>query len=316
MTGNPWYPRYPQDFLMGTMGMPLETRGAYAVLLDMIYDRGRPIPDEPNWIAGMMGISTRKWNSIRASLIAADKITVEDGYISNARAEREIAKADAHSKKHAENGAKGGRKRAENTLKTPRKHAENDPNSQRTPEINDTETQKTAISDQARLKPHASADAPVLQPQPHNIRDRGGEVRDSSTAREHGPLPPDPDIDDRRVPVEIDYGPIPEFLKRDKPAVTPDQMRGEIIRRCEGLKFRPRKAVPGIVDAWLAEGVDPTALGRLAANDSLMAGKWEDFVAKVQALRRDAGADVQGKQTINDVFEEMRHEAEQRERAG
>jgi len=119
-----------------------------------------------------------------------------------------------------------------------------------------------------------------------------------------------------RAPPPITYEPIPEFLRRDKPAVTPDQMRNDIIRRCQGLKYRPREAVPGIIDALLAEGVDATELGRLAADLSMLPGRWEDFLEQAQALRRQAGVEVTGKQTINDVFDEMRHEAEQRERAG
>jgi uncharacterized protein YdaU (DUF1376 family) len=115
MSDHPWYARYPQDFIMGTMGMSLESRGAYSLLLDMMYDRLGPIPDEPRYIAGVLNISVRKWSSIRSELIDDGKIFVtDDGFIFNSRASFEIENLAKISRKRAENGAKGGNKKAEN----------------------------------------------------------------------------------------------------------------------------------------------------------------------------------------------------------
>lgn len=118
MGDRPWYKRYGADFVHGTLGLSLEEKGAYSLCLDLIYDRGGPIPDDPRWLAGVCGVSVRKWKSIRNRLIKTGKIVARDGVISNFRAEKEIEKLSKTSRKHAENGAKGGEKRAENEARS------------------------------------------------------------------------------------------------------------------------------------------------------------------------------------------------------
>lgn len=108
-----WYKRCGGDFIHGTMMLSLEEKGAYSLCLDLIYDRGGPIPDDARWISGVCGVSIRKWNSIRQRLIDLGKLTSQNGLISNSRADFEILSADLSSRERAESGAKGGRKRAE-----------------------------------------------------------------------------------------------------------------------------------------------------------------------------------------------------------
>ena len=117
MAKRPWYKRYPSDFIAGTIGLSLEEKGAYSVCLDLIYDRGGPIPDDPRWIAGVCGCSVRRWVALRAALIGAGKLRAEDGHLTNNRASREIDELDRASETAATSGAKGGRKRAENSSK-------------------------------------------------------------------------------------------------------------------------------------------------------------------------------------------------------
>lgn len=114
----PWYKRYPSDFLAGTMDLTLEEKGAYNVILDLIYDRGAPIVDNSRYIAGVCGCSVRKWNSIRDRLLIAGKITIENGAISNRRALFELENHARIARKLAENGAKGGAKSAEQRQKS------------------------------------------------------------------------------------------------------------------------------------------------------------------------------------------------------
>lgn len=109
-----WYKRCGADFIHGTMGLTLEEKGAYSLCLDLIYDRGGPIPDDARWLSGVCGVSIRKWNSLRENLIRAGKLYLSDGNLSNARADAEIVSAELSSRKLRESGAKGGRKRAEN----------------------------------------------------------------------------------------------------------------------------------------------------------------------------------------------------------
>lgn len=113
-TNRPWYKRYPSDFIQGTVGLSLEEKGAYSLILDLIYDKGAPIVDDARYLAGICNVSLRKWAAIRERLISAKKITVLDGFISNFRAEKEIENATKLERKLVENGAKGGQKRAEN----------------------------------------------------------------------------------------------------------------------------------------------------------------------------------------------------------
>lgn len=109
-----WYKRCGADFIHGTMMLSLEEKGAYSLCLDLIYDRGGPIPDDARWLSGVCGVSIRKWNAIRQRLLDLGKLVVEDGLISNARATAELVSAELSSRERAESGAKGGRKRAEN----------------------------------------------------------------------------------------------------------------------------------------------------------------------------------------------------------
>lgn len=109
----PWYRRFPDNFIAGTVGLTLEEKGAYSLVLDLMYVRGGPVPDEPRYIAGVCNCSVRKWNSIRQRLLDLGKITSADGYLTNHRAEEEIEIARKISREAAENGAKGGIKSGE-----------------------------------------------------------------------------------------------------------------------------------------------------------------------------------------------------------
>lgn len=109
-----WYKRCGADFIHGTMNLTLEEKGAYSLCLDLIYDRAGPIPDDARWLSGVCGVSMRKWRSLRQSLINAGKLTSENGFLTNSRADLEIASAELQRRNQVETGAKGGRKRAEN----------------------------------------------------------------------------------------------------------------------------------------------------------------------------------------------------------
>ena len=109
----PWYRRFPDNFIAGTVGLTLEEKGAYSLILDLMYVRGGPVPDEPRYIAGVCNCSVRKWNAIRQRLIDLGKIEAIDGHLTNHRAEIELENAAKTSREHAENGAKGGNKSAE-----------------------------------------------------------------------------------------------------------------------------------------------------------------------------------------------------------
>lgn len=113
-----WHPREHRAALDGMLMLTLEERGAYNTLLDLIYDRGAPIPDDARWLAGWMGVSLKRWAAIRDALIVKGKIhaITLNGVdcLMNERAAKEIENQSKLSRNAVLNGAKGGRKRAEN----------------------------------------------------------------------------------------------------------------------------------------------------------------------------------------------------------
>lgn len=98
----PYYKRFPRDFLEGSIGMSLETKGAYAIVLDLIYMRDGRLPDDARFIAGQLGCSVRKWAAIREELIQRGKLTVESGFISNFRADYLLEDSRKYQDKQAE----------------------------------------------------------------------------------------------------------------------------------------------------------------------------------------------------------------------
>lgn len=102
----PYYKRFPRDFLEGTIGLSFEVKGAYAIVLDLIYMRDGRLPDDARYIAGQLGCSVRKWTAIRAELVEAGKIIAELGFISNLRADYLTEETRKYQDKQAEISAK------------------------------------------------------------------------------------------------------------------------------------------------------------------------------------------------------------------
>ena len=111
----PYYPMYPRDFFEGTQQMSLELKGAYIMVLNLMYTRGGPISDEPGYISRYVGCSLRKWKQVRDELVAMGKIVVEAGMISNSRADEVIEKQRTYQDKQAENRARPNKNNAQET---------------------------------------------------------------------------------------------------------------------------------------------------------------------------------------------------------
>lgn len=111
MSDLPWHKHYHADALNGMASLPVDLRGVYYTILDLIYDRRGPLAESDSMMAARMCCSVRKWVSYRDALLRMGKIEMDsEGRIINKRAENELKT----SRKLAENGAKGGRARAEN----------------------------------------------------------------------------------------------------------------------------------------------------------------------------------------------------------
>lgn len=121
MSLRPWHKRYHSDALSGFIVLSLEERGAYQTLLDLIYDRGGPMPDNDAVLARYMGVTIRHWRKLRDSLIKNGKIEVDaDGNLTNRRAIEEIE----NGKKTSEIRSKNGKKTQEKNQKSREKHNE------------------------------------------------------------------------------------------------------------------------------------------------------------------------------------------------
>lgn len=101
--GLPYYKAYPRDFIEGSIGMNLELKGTYRLVLDLIYMQGGQLPDDANYISGMLGCSIRLWKKNRELLLSSGKIYVENGVISNFRADSELESLAKLQTKQSEN---------------------------------------------------------------------------------------------------------------------------------------------------------------------------------------------------------------------
>lgn len=106
MNGLPYYKAYPRDFFEGTAGMPVELKGIYRLVLDLIYMQGGALVDDPRYIAGHLGCGVKTWTTARAKLIAAGKLFVIDGRLRNNRADKERIITESFLDKQRINGAK------------------------------------------------------------------------------------------------------------------------------------------------------------------------------------------------------------------
>lgn len=105
MNGLPYYKAFPRDFIEGTIGMPGEMKCAYRLLLDLIYIQGGDLPDDPHYIGGNLGYSTRKWRKIRQFLIDAGKIEIKGEFITNPRVALEVEKTAKYQRAQSQNAS-------------------------------------------------------------------------------------------------------------------------------------------------------------------------------------------------------------------
>jgi uncharacterized protein YdaU (DUF1376 family) len=127
LSARPWYKRYPSDFIGGTLDLSFEEKGAYSILLDLMYDKGRGvIPDDSAWIARVLGCSTRKWNQLRERLIEAGKIEVRETGLTNHRVAKQVLSEEKEALLLAENARKARDKTEINRGASRDKNAENE----------------------------------------------------------------------------------------------------------------------------------------------------------------------------------------------
>tara|TARA_R110002012_G_scaffold148639_1_gene307537 strand:+ start:2473 stop:3255 length:783 start_codon:yes stop_codon:yes gene_type:complete len=144
----PYYKRYTRDLLDGTVGMKLELKGAYGLILDLIYHHNGDLPDESGYISGQLGCTKNKWTSLKKQLVELGKISIVDGKVTNNRAKTEVNLLKKYSKQQSKNRQKphvyGGS--SETVVDTARIDTEPDTDTLK-------ETNKEIANDKAPAKP-------------------------------------------------------------------------------------------------------------------------------------------------------------------
>lgn len=119
MNGLPYYKAYPRDFIEGTVGMSFELKGAYRLVLDLIYMQGGQLPDDARYIAGLLGCSVRAWRKYREQLLSEGKIYADAGVISNFRADKELETVRTLQENQSKNRSRPNKNK---DLPSPKKH--------------------------------------------------------------------------------------------------------------------------------------------------------------------------------------------------
>lgn len=105
-----FYKRYHDVALAGMRALPSDEYKAYGLIIDLIYSMDNRVPDDDLYIAGWCGFRVSLWKKVKTSLIAKEKIYIENGFIRNGKADKVIARAVQSSQKVSESNAEKGRK--------------------------------------------------------------------------------------------------------------------------------------------------------------------------------------------------------------
>ena len=120
MSGKSWFPFYPSDWLHGTSEMTLEEAGAYIQIIACLYECDNALELEriEHSVTGKLQgysykrlarrLNTRadKLDRIVASLVKSHKLSIQAGFLTNARVGKELAKREMISNKNRENVSK------------------------------------------------------------------------------------------------------------------------------------------------------------------------------------------------------------------
>lgn len=109
--GTEWYKRFPRRWLASTRGLSAKEHAVFAVVIELIYDMGGSILNDPKFIAGHFSdIGPAAVRNSIATLIEQGFLFIDDdGQISNRRAAEMVMRKDEITEKRVENGKKGGR---------------------------------------------------------------------------------------------------------------------------------------------------------------------------------------------------------------
>ncbi|MBY0448106.1 MAG: YdaU family protein [Hyphomonadaceae bacterium] len=258
MSRDAWFPLFHRDFRGGTRKLSLEERGAYFELLMLMYDAKGAIDDDEAGISAELGCDKRVWRRLRAKLLAAGKLDLSDGKLSNARALHEIGIQIRVSEQRTLSGALGGLKSGESRRRKSERRpicgqliADFAPTSaELPPEVGGTLDDKPL-----RNKETAEALASIPQPQSQDISSTAlSRAAEHARKRDAAPRledePPDPIPDQVSLP--------PDHPRPKPPPVQVQQRHRDAIAACIAA------AGPGLADPARCASLH-TSAGRIIA---------------------------------------------------
>lgn len=101
MKAAPYFRCFPSDFLSGVAGMTAEEIGVYAVIIMLIYDRGKAVPDDVGRLAWQCRLSRSRATAVVNRLIDIGKIVRTEAGLMNPRAAEELERMAEISRKNA-----------------------------------------------------------------------------------------------------------------------------------------------------------------------------------------------------------------------
>jgi uncharacterized protein YdaU (DUF1376 family) len=108
-----WYKHFPAKFIGGVTGMGPDVIGAYIVILDLIYVDGKSCPNDPRFLAGILGCNGRKAAGLVQALVKRGKLVVIGERLVNETARQVIDDRLTAHQRARDTGATGGRRSAD-----------------------------------------------------------------------------------------------------------------------------------------------------------------------------------------------------------
>jgi uncharacterized protein YdaU (DUF1376 family) len=109
-----WFKFFPSDWISGVSTLSAAERGVYVTILAMIYDHGGPIRRDDARLARCCGLPTPGLMRALDALVLMEKLTLENGLISNFRAEIELHERESRKVEASENASSRWKKNKQN----------------------------------------------------------------------------------------------------------------------------------------------------------------------------------------------------------
>lgn len=219
MSHIPYFRFYPTDFMNGVRGLSPQEVGVYTMILCRIYEENGPVEYHSMRLATYCGMRQATFSKTVEKLVDLGKLSLDDGMLSNTRAEAEISNRSNDLKIASRAGKESAKKRKQNQRNTAT-------TAERSFNHTDTDTEAT-LSSVAKAPPENDLD---------NLQSKLIDAAGENGIQPHGAIVVGPIVEliSAGVSLEIDILPV-------------------IRSRCAKLSHPARSwsyFVPGIRDAY------------------------------------------------------------------